>query len=397
MSTNLEPITWDVLIQGGGPVGLACAAWCLQQLPTLKLVLVDRNPSSDEALDNGEKRSDTRGIALSHGSKLLLETIHAWPTNCPEIHRVHVSQAGRFGRAIMTREELQQDALGHIARYRDIHLALRQALRKLQASSPHFSWVHSNENPDLASQIELAKSACIVHAEGGLFNQQEWIEAGRSYDQTALVGLVEVNKPQAHQAWERFTTEGPLALLPSHAGERFLNLVWCSAPSTAQHRLELTEPDFLAALQHQFGSRLGQFISVRERRIYELGLNYRKEVAVGNAVWIGNAAQTLHPVAGQGLNLGLRDAYLLAEKLAWFFSRPAPLDSANSLNSVLQDYARTRNADRKTTIGITDFLARVFTSHFLPVVFTRGLALSALQWLPPLKTSLARQMMFGRR
>ncbi len=397
MSANLEPITWDVLIQGGGPVGLACAAWCLQQLPTLKLVLVDRNPSSDEALDNGEKRSDTRGIALSHGSKLLLETIHAWPTNCPEIHRVHVSQAGRFGRAIMTREELQQDALGHIARYRDIHLALRQALRKLQASSPHFSWVHSNENPDLASQIELAKSACIVHAEGGLFNQQEWIEAGRSYDQTALVGLVEVNKPQAHQAWERFTTEGPLALLPSHAGERFLNLVWCSAPSTAQHRLELTEPDFLAALQHQFGSRLGQFISVRERRIYELGLNYRKEVAVGNAVWIGNAAQTLHPVAGQGLNLGLRDAYLLAEKLAWFFSRPAPLDSANSLNSVLQDYARTRNADRKTTIGITDFLARVFTSHFLPVVFTRGLALSALQWLPPLKTSLARQMMFGRR
>ena len=397
MSANLEPITWDVLIQGGGPVGLACAAWCLQQLPTLKLVLVDRNPSSDEALDNGEKRSDTRGIALSHGSKLLLETIHAWPTNCPEIHRVHVSQAGRFGRAIMTREELQQDALGHIARYRDIHLALRQALRKLQASSPHFSWVHSNENPDLASQIELAKSACIVHAEGGLFNQQEWIEAGRSYDQTALVGLVEVNKPQAHQAWERFTTEGPLALLPSHAGERFLNLVWCSAPSTAQHRLELTEPDFLAALQHQFGSRLGQFISVRERRIYELGLNYRKEVAVGNAVWIGNAAQTLHPVAGQGLNLGLRDAYLLAEKLAWFFSRPAPLDSANSLNSVLQDYARTRNADRKTTIGITDFLARVFTSHLLPVVFTRGLALSALQWLPPLKTSLARQMMFGRR
>ena len=297
----------------------------------------------------------------------------------------------------MTREELHQDALGHIARYRDIHLALRQALRKLQASSPNFSWIHSNENPELVTQIESAESACIVHAEGGLFNQQEWIEAGRSYDQTALVGLVEVDKPQAHQAWERFTTEGPLALLPSHAGERFLNLVWCSAPSTAQHRLELNEPDFLAALQHQFGSRLGQFISVRERRIYELGLNYRKEVAVGNAVWIGNAAQTLHPVAGQGLNLGLRDAYLLAEKLAWFFSRPAPLDSANSLNSLLQDYARTRNADRKTTIGITDFLARVFTSHFFPVVFTRGLALSTLQWLPPLKTSLARQMMFGRR
>ncbi|NBY06366.1 MAG: ubiquinone biosynthesis protein UbiH, partial [Betaproteobacteria bacterium] len=268
------------MIQGGGPVGLACAAWCLQQLPTLKLALIDRNPRTDEALENGDKRSDTRGIALSHGSKLLLETIHAWPTNCPEIHRIHVSQAGRFGRAIMTREELHQDALGHIARYRDIHLALRQALRKLQPSSPHFSWIHSNETPDLASQVESAESACVVHAEGGLFNQQEWIEAGRSYDQSALVGLVEVDQPQAHQAWERFTPEGPLALLPSHAGEHFLNLVWCSTPSTAQQRLELNEPDFLAALQRQFGSRLGHFISVRERRLYELGLNYRKEVAV---------------------------------------------------------------------------------------------------------------------
>ena len=397
MSANLKPTTWDVMIQGGGPVGLACAAWCLQQLPTLKLALVDRNPSTDEALGNGDKPSDTRGIALSHGSKLLLETIHAWPANCPEIHRVHVSQAGRFGRAIMTREELHQDALGHIARYRDIHLALRQALRKLQPSSPHFSWINSNETPDLASQVESSESACVVHAEGGLFNQQEWIEAGHSYNQSALVGLVEVDKPQAHQAWERFTPEGPLALLPSLAGEHFLNLVWCSAPSKAQQRLELNAPDFLAALQHQFGSRLGHFISVRERRLYELGLNYRKEVAVDNAVWIGNAAQTLHPVAGQGLNLGLRDAYLIAEKLAWFFSRPAHMDSANSVDTLLQDYARTRNADRKTTIGITDFLARVFTSQFLPVVFTRGFALSALQWLPPLKTSLARQMMFGRR
>ena len=397
MNLSANNLRCDVLIQGGGPVGLACAAWCLQQLPTLKLVLLDRNPSADEALSNGNICSDTRGIALSHGSKLLLDTIQAWPPNCPEIHRVHVSQAGRFGRAIMTREELKQDALGHIARYRDIHLTLRQALRKLQPASPHFAWVHSNENPDLANQIGAEDGACIVHAEGGLFNHQEWVEAGHNYHQTALVGLVEVDQPQAHQAWERFTPEGPLALLPSHAGEHFLNLVWCSTPSTAQQRLELDEPEFLAALQQQFGNRLGRFISVRERRLYELGLNYRKEVVLGNEVWIGNAAQTLHPVAGQGLNLGLRDAYLLAEKLAWIFARPVPANRTNSIHSALLEYALTRNADRKATIGITDFLARIFTSNFLPVVFTRGLALSALQWLPPLKTSLARQMMFGRR
>ena len=380
---------FDILIHGGGPVALACAAWCLQKIPELSLVLLDRNPINDEDISNG----DSRGIALSHGSKILLNTIHAWPTDCADIHRIHVSQAGKFGRALMTREELNQEALGHIIRYRDIQLTLRKSLRNLMGQSPNFKWQHIDRN-----QEEPTISAkCIIHAEGGLFNHQEWIESGRDYHQSALVGLVEVENAPSHQAWERFTAEGPLALLPSHLGKNILNLVWCGSPATSLERLHLNDDAFLKRLQVEFGFRMGRFLNVQERRLYELGLNYRKILWNGNEVWIGNAAQTLHPVAGQGLNLGLRDAYLLAEKLAWFFSRPAPLDSANSLNSLLQDYARTRNVDRKTTIGITDFLARVFTSHFFPVVFTRGLALSTLQWLPLLKTSLARQMMFGRR
>jgi 2-octaprenyl-6-methoxyphenol hydroxylase len=114
-------------------------------------------------------------------------------------------------------------------------------------------------------------------------------------------------------------------------------------------------------------------------------------------VWIGNAAQTLHPVAGQGLNLGLRDAFLLAEKLVGVFSGPADEQSPINVQNALQGYAQSRKVDRKTTIGLTDFMARVFTSNLVPVVAARGLALSALQWLPPFKTALARQMMFGRR
>jgi 2-octaprenyl-6-methoxyphenol hydroxylase len=379
----------DIVIQGGGPVGLACAAWYLQKFPEAKLTLLDRNPIDDADLAN----ADSRGIALSHGSKILLGTIQAWPKDCADIHRVHVSQAGRFGRALMTREELHQDALGHIVRYRDIHLALRNALRAMQVKSPNFNWQHIKGDD---SQSNLT-AKCIVHAEGGLFKTQEWVESGRDYEQSALVGLVEVENAVPHQAWERFTAEGPLAVLPSHYGHHILNLVWCGSPTSSQDRLQLSDSEFLSSLQNEFGSRVGRFLKIQDRRLYELGLNYRKQITKDNEVWIGNAAQTLHPVAGQGLNLGLRDAFLLAEKLAGVFANTPEGPSTIEIQNALEDYAQSRKVDRTTTIGLTDFMARVFTSNLAPVVLARGLALSALQWLPPVKTALARQMMFGRR
>lgn len=380
---------FDIVIQGGGPVGLACTAWCLQKFPEAKIALMDRNPVDDADLAT----ADSRGVALSHGSKLLLDTIDAWPRDCADIHQVHVSQKGRFGRALMTREELKQDALGHIIRYRDIHLTLRKALRAIQKNSPHFVWRHIGSQSDTLD----IQALCLVHAEGGLFKTQDWVESGRDYEQSALVGLVEVENAVPHQAWERFTTEGPLAVLPSHYGPNILNLIWCGTPSSSHARLALSDADFLKGLQAEFGSRIGQFLKIQDRRLYELGLNYRKEITQGNEVWIGNAAQTLHPVGGQGLNLGLRDAYLLAEKLSALFSKPEDQKTLVSIEATLKDYADSRKLDRSATIGLTDFMARIFTSNLLPVVIGRGLALSALQWLPPAKTALARQMMFGRR
>jgi 2-octaprenyl-6-methoxyphenol hydroxylase len=379
----------DILIQGGGPVGLACAAWTLQKFPEAKIVLLDRNPANDDDLAS----ADSRGTALSHGSKLLLDTINAWSKESAEIHSVHVSQAGRFGRALMTREELKQDALGHIIRYRDIHITLRQALRAIQAKSPYFVWQHINKD----EEVNSIHAKCVVHAEGGLFHQQDWVESGRDYGQSALVGLVEVENAVPHQAWERFTAEGPLAVLPSHYGHNMLNLVWCGSPESSQHRLELSDIEFLSALQKEFGSRIGRFLKIQDRRLYELGLNYRKQITKENEVWIGNAAQALHPVGGQGLNLGLRDAFLLSEKLVEVFSGSAQEQTPADIQNALQSYAQSRKVDRTTTIGLTDFMARVFTSNLVPVVAARGLALSALQWLPPVKTALARQMMFGRR
>jgi 2-octaprenyl-6-methoxyphenol hydroxylase len=384
---TLNASNCDILIQGGGPVGLACACWILQKFPDAHLTLLDRNPINDEDIVN----ADTRGIALSHGSKLLLDTINAWPKDCAEIHKVHVSQAGRFGRALMTREELGQAALGHIIRYRDIHIALRQALREFQSNSPQFFWEH------IDAEVTTISAKCVVHAEGGLFQKQDWVESGRDYGQSALVGLVEVENPTPNQAWERFTSEGPLAVLPSHYGPNILNLVWCGSPESSQKRLQLSDTDFLIALQNEFGSRIGRFLKIEGRRLYPLGLNYRKEITKGNEVWIGNAAQTLHPVAGQGLNLGLRDAFLLAEKLVGTFSGEKTNQTPGTIEQALHSYSQSRKADRAATIGLTDFMARVFTSNLAPIVLARGLALSSLQWLPPIKTALARQMMFGRR
>ena len=252
----------------------------------------------------------------------------------------------------MTREELNQDALGHIVRYRDIHITLRQALRDIQAKSSNFIWQHLNKDAEENS----IRAKCIVHAEGGLFKTQDWVESGRDYGQSALVGLVEVENAEPHQAWERFTAEGPLAVLPSQ-------------------------------LQKEFGSRIGRFLKIQDRRLYELGLNYRKEITKDHEVWIGNAAQALHPVAGQGLNLGLRDAFLLSEKLVGVFSGSTEDQSPAAIQIALEDYAQSRKVDRTTTIGLTDFMARVFTSTLAPVVIARWVALSALQWLPPVKTA----------
>ena len=176
-----------------------------------------------------------------------------------------------------------------------------------------------------------------------------------------------------------------------------MNLVWCGSPESSQYRLQLSDTDFLASLQNEFGSRIGKFLKVQDRRLYELGLNYRKDIIKDTEVWIGNAAQTLHPVAGQGLNLGLRDSFLLAEKLSRVFAGPIDEQSPTQIHQALEEYAQSPKADRTATIGLTDFMARIFTSNLVPIVFARGLALSALQWLPPVKTALARQMMFGRR
>lgn len=381
---------FDVIVQGAGPVGLACTGWLLQNNPSLRVLLLDRSPEDDAAIISG----DQRGIAISEGSRLLLNTLGAWPKEAPSIHQVNVSHRGHFGRAVMTREEINQEALGHIVRYADIHLALRQALKKLRPSYPNFEWRFESKLESLT--VHEHSQCCCIHAEGGLFQDQEAKDQHRDYEQSALIGWVQATNVAPHQAWERFTDEGPLALLPSHRGPGYLNLVWCSRPETAQRRVETPAKELLAELQIAFGDLVGQFTSINDLRTYPLGLNARNEIVKGSEVWIGNAAQTLHPVAGQGLNLGLRDAATLSNCLSPALCSPNE-SRASAIHQALEGYTKLRQGDRNATIGTTDFLARVFTSKLVPVVIARGLALSALQWMPRVKSALARQMMFGQR
>jgi 2-octaprenyl-6-methoxyphenol hydroxylase len=215
-----------------------------------------------------------------------------------------------------------------------------------------------------------------VQAEGGVFGQQPDKASTRDYGQTAVIARVSVSAPIAHRAFERFTDEGPLALLPQDGADgHAYALVWCVQPERAQHLLDLGEA---------FGERLGRFTGVSQRVAFPLGLNADPR-ATARTVAIGNAAQTLHPVAGQGLNLGLRDAAVLARLLAREMTPEA-----------LARFTSEREGDRGMVIRATDTMARAFADKG-PLQPLFGLALAALDTVKPARTLLAELMMFGRR
>ena len=426
-ATAAQPFDFDVTIVGAGPVGLAFAGWLARRSATqaLKIALVDAREPEDSI-------ADPRAIAVSHGSRMILEPLR-WPADATAIQRIHVSQRGHFGRTVIDHTEHGLPALGYVLRYGSIVHGLAEAVH---ATSVH--WFRSTsaaaptqERDGVTLPIETAgitrtlRTRILVNAEGGLFGDQksgksagkrrapdtgnsadepiaqrpDGNTAGRSgknaaahgtrdYGQTALVGTVTVSAPQPHVAWERFTSQGPIALLPM-GGARGADyaLVWCCAPEEAARRAQLCDADFLRELGAAFGDRMGRFTQIKGRASFPLGLNAVDTLVQGRVVAIGNAAQTLHPVAGQGLNLGLRDAHALADALS--AEGPTPL--------ALAMFAQRRALDRRMTIGATDTLARLFTVDFAPLAILRGLALTALEFVPPVKTALARQMMFGQR
>ncbi|MGS0980011.1 UbiH/UbiF/VisC/COQ6 family ubiquinone biosynthesis hydroxylase [Burkholderia glumae] len=384
----------DLAIIGAGPVGLALAGWLARRSATraLSVVLVDAREPSASA-------DDPRAIAVSHGSRLLLEPL-GWPADATPIEHIHVSQRGHFGRTLIDRDEHGVAALGYVARYGSLVDALARAVRgtpvrwmtSTQARAPRQD--AGGVSVTLAApdgERELRVRA-LVNAEGGLFQggTGDALDGRhrRDYGQTAIVGTVSAAAPRPRTAWERFTPEGPLALLPlGGAGQADYALVWCCAPDEAARRAALPDAAFLSELGAAFGERMGRFTRIVGRASFPLGLVAAPTLVEGRIATVGNAAQTLHPVAGQGLNLGLRDAHTLADALSEHGATPLALAAFNL----------RRALDRRLTIGATDMLARVFTIDSRPLAALRGAALSALEFVPPLKTAIARQMMFGRR
>jgi 2-octaprenyl-6-methoxyphenol hydroxylase len=380
-----EQLNVDVAICGAGPVGMALAALMARRgVAGSRIALID-------ARSLGQAISDPRSIALAWGSRLLLEELGAWPLPATPIHQIHVSRRGRLGRSLMDRAEHKLAALGYVARYGDVVDALARACERAGVTVIRPARVKEIDEQDDGVTLTLddgrtVRALVAVQAEGGIFGQQQDRSLKRDYGQTAVIARVTASNPIAFRAFERFTEEGPLALLPQDGadGHQYA-LVWCVKPERAAQLIDLDDAHFLAQLDDAFGSRLGRFTGVSTRVAYPLGLNADPR-ATARTVAVGNAAQTLHPVAGQGLNLGLRDAAVLARVLAQDGAGP----------QAVQRFVGERQQDRRLTISVTDAMARLFTDTG-PLQSLFGLSLAVLDTVKPARMLLAELMMFGHR
>lgn len=408
---------WNIAIVGAGPVGLALALQCAKALPQASIHLFDTR-----ALD-ADLGADPRTLALSLGSVQALQRLAAWPAEAAApILQVHISQQQPalgllptpWGPAqepglLLHHDALGVPQLGAVLGYGALLAALQQAWLQAAAAEPErlhtrfgtavqgiarlplgaqlSSRALAADSPLQAQGFDLA-----VLAEGGLFGEQAARPLRRDYAQTAWIGEGLLAGAVPGRAVERFTRGGPVALLPlppratDPAGLQRAALVWCVA-SAGDEIGTLSDTQRIAVLNSLLPPEAGRVQAVSPLKGLPLGLNAERTLVQGRVVRIGNAAQTLHPVAGQGLNLGLRDAQVLL----------AALREGRELDAALRRAAWQRAPDRWATIATTDFLARSFTWQFPGAAAARGLGLAAMQAVPPLQRLLARQMMFGWR
>jgi 2-octaprenyl-6-methoxyphenol hydroxylase len=392
-----------IAVVGAGPVGLALALQAARALPESAVTLFDARAADKDV------SGDPRTLALSLGSVQLLERLGAWRAELAQpILEVHVSQqtpslpallSDVFGEPCLRIRAVDEAVplLGAVLSYGSIVAPLQQVWMAAQAAEP--KRLHSRFGAPVAALKNLDRGVEVdagiaerfdvaIVAEGGVFSDQVRKAVAHDYRQTAWVGQVrfadEPGRRAQGVAFERFTRHGPAALLPLKDGGA--GLVWC-VPSDDDPVRELDDAQRVAVLNSIFHPDVGPIASISPLKSFALGLNAERTLTDGRTVRIGNAAQTLHPVAGQGLNLGLRDAFELVHALA----------HRNDVAAVLRRLEWQRGPDRWAMIAATDFLARSFTWKLPGAGAARGLGLAALQALGPLKSALARQMMFGSR
>ncbi len=379
---------YDIAIIGGGPVGAALAL--ALRGSRLKVCVLEARPANTGS-------QDARALALSYGSRLLLARLGVWDSlsNVSPIRTIHISQKQSFGRAVLHAEELNVPELGYVLPYISLQDTLTDALRSSDVES-----IYGASVTQLLGNIDSATisyqqdgdehtlhARLAVVADGGKLLAQQFPPIVHDYGQSALITHITCSAPQANTAFERFTPQGPLALLPFKEG---YELVWTAPHQAAQDMLAWDGARFLRELHQHFGDRVGEFLTVGKRSCFPLGLRRApKQSPMPHTVLLGNAAQTMHPVAGQGFNLGLRDAWELAQEI--LDAKPGTLGS----ETMLAAYRADRRTDREMGIRFTDGLVRLFSNDLPLISAGRAAALTALDCLPFVKKFVAKRMMFG--
>ncbi len=388
---------YDIAIIGGGPVG-ATLALALRG-SRLKVCVLEARPAKAAS-------KDARALALSYGSRLLLARLGVWDTlkDVSAIRSIHISQHQSFGRTLLRAAELDVPELGYVLPYAALQSALDAALRNSGIRTIHGANVTELHGENQYGQFMNCPCSAVIGyqqegiahtlhtrmaavADGGKLLEQQYPPEVHDYGQTALITRIICSAPQADMAYERFTPQGPLALLPFQDG---YDLVWTAPHQTAQDMLAWDDAHFLRELHSHFGDRLGEFLTVSKRTCFPLSLRHAPQLTpMPHTVLLGNAAQTLHPVSGQGFNLGLRDAWELAQEIL----DAAP--EALGTETMLAAYRNRRRTDREAGIRFTDGVVRLFSNDLPLLSAGRAAALTALDCLPFAKRFVAKRMMFG--
>jgi 2-octaprenyl-6-methoxyphenol hydroxylase len=377
----------DIAIIGGGPVGTALAL-ALRESGLNIVVLEARKPD--------EQNADPRALAISYGSRLLLDKLGVWKQieQVSPIRTIHISEKGTHGVTFLYAAEMKVPELGYVLPYPALQTALYRSLQRtnvtylegatvssLKVGTTGATLVYQHEGIEHQLEVSLA-----VVADGGKIVETSNPPKVSEYGQSAVIAHITCVIPKADTAFERFTVQGPVALLPYKEG---YEIVWTGSHAQVQEMLQWDDEKFLFELHEHFGDAVGSFLTVGKRSSFPLRLKRAPATTLSHTVLIGNAAQTLHPVAGQGFNMGIRDAWELARII--LRAHPAELGAPGMLST----YRSARYVDRNAGISFTDGLVRVFSSELPPIKNGRGWALTVLNRLPFAKRFVAKRMLFG--